>query len=110
MPREPLMQRHAFKMHLNPGMEIEYKRRHDEIWPELVTLLREAGVTNYSIHLDAETNILFAYLERRDGHTMDNLASAPVMRRWWNHMKDLMRTHADGAPVSQPLSELFFMA
>lgn len=104
------MQRYAFKMYLNPGVKAEYQRRHDKIWPDLVALLRDAGVTNYSIHLDAETNILFAYLERRDGHTMDALASAPVMRLWWDHMKDLMRTHPDGAPVAEPLSELFFMA
>jgi len=104
------MQRYAFKMHLNPGMKAEYQRRHDEIWPDLVALLRDAGVANYSIHLDAETNILFAYLERRDGHTMDALASAPVMRLWWDHMKDLMQTNPDGAPVAEPLSELFFMA
>ena len=38
------MQRHAFKMYLNPGQEAEYIRRHDEIWPELVVLLRETGI------------------------------------------------------------------
>lgn len=104
------MQRHAFKMFLNPGVEAEYKRRHDEIWPELSALLREAGISNYSIHLDTETNTLFAYLERRENHTMDSLPNSPIMRRWWDYMKDLMRTDADGTPVAVPLSELFFMA
>ena len=37
------MQRHAFKMFLNPGMKAEYRKRHDEIWPELVKLLEDAG-------------------------------------------------------------------
>ena len=104
------MQRYAFKMMLNPGMEAEYKRRHDEIWPELVALLRAAGITNYSIHLDTETHSLFAYLERRADHTMDALPDHPVMRRWWDAMKDLMQTHADGAPKAVPLREVFFMA
>jgi L-rhamnose mutarotase len=45
-------EKYAFKMRLNPGMRAEYKRRHDEIWPELVALLHEAGISDYSIHLD----------------------------------------------------------
>ena len=45
-------------------MEAEYRRRHDEIWPELVALLKEAGVSDYSIHLDRETNTLFGVLWR----------------------------------------------
>ncbi|MEM7392058.1 MAG: L-rhamnose mutarotase, partial [Verrucomicrobiota bacterium] len=49
------MEKYAFKMKLNPGCRAEYKKRHDEIWPELVTLLRDAGVSDYSIHLDEET-------------------------------------------------------
>jgi L-rhamnose mutarotase len=104
------MQRYAFKMHLDPGKEAEYRRRHDEIWPELKALLSEAGVTNYSIHLDRETHTLFAYLERREDHAMAGLPAHPVMQRWWAHMRDVMRTHADGEPVAQPLAEMFHMA
>jgi L-rhamnose mutarotase len=104
------MQRHAFKMRLNPGMEAEYIRRHDEIWPELVDLLREAGISNYSIHLDRETMTLFGYLERRDDHSMDNLPNHPVMKRWWAYMGDIMATNPDGSPVAIPLAETFYMA
>ena len=75
-------EKHAFKMHLNPGMTAEYKKRHDEIFPELVELLKQAGVRDYSIHLDEDTNILFAVLWRRKDHTMDALPSHPVMQRW----------------------------
>lgn len=104
------MQRHAFKMYLNPGQEAEYIRRHDAIWPELVTLLRDAGISNYSIHLDRETMVLFGYLERRDDHRMDDLPSHPVMQRWWAYMGDIMRTNPDGSPVAVALNETFFMA
>ncbi|MGB4827107.1 MAG: L-rhamnose mutarotase [Paracoccaceae bacterium] len=104
------MQRHAFKMRLNAGAEAEYTRRHDAIWPELVALLQGAGVSNYSIHLDRETNTLFGYLERRDDHTMDDLPSHPVMRRWWACMGDIMATNPDGSPVAIPLTETFHMA
>lgn len=104
------MQRHAFKMRLNPGMEAEYIRRHDEIWPELVALLKATGIANYSIHLDRETLTLFGYLERRDDHTMDDLPNHPMMRRWWAFMGDIMQTNPDGSPVAIPLVETFYMA
>jgi L-rhamnose mutarotase len=104
------MQRHAFKMFLNPGQEAEYVRRHDAIWPELVALLKEAGISNYSIHLDRETNVLFGYLERRNDHGMADLPNHPVMQRWWAHMGDIMRTNADGSPIAVPLTESFYMA
>ncbi|KAF0114569.1 MAG: L-rhamnose mutarotase [Rhodobacteraceae bacterium] len=104
------MQRHAFKMRLNPGMEAEYTRRHDEIWPQLVVLLREAGISNYSIHLDRETNTLFGYLERRDDHAMDALPNHAVMQKWWAYMGDIMATNPDGSPIAIPLTETFYMA
>lgn len=102
------MERHAFKMFLNPGMAAEYKRRHDAIWPDLAALLKDAGISNYSIHLDAETHILFGYLERRPDHAMAALPDHPVMKRWWQHMKDIMRSNSDGSPVAIPLEEVFW--
>ncbi len=104
------MQRHAFKMRLNPGAEAEYIRRHDAIWPDLAELLRQAGISNYSIHLDRETLTLFGYLERRDDHGMDDLPNHPVMRKWWAYMGDIMETNPDGSPVAVPLVETFFLA
>jgi L-rhamnose mutarotase len=103
------MQRYAFKMFLNPGQADEYRRRHDAIWPDLAALLKDAGVSNYSIHLDRETNTLFAYLERADDDRMDALPRHPVMRRWWDHMKDIMRANPDGSPVATPLVEMFHL-
>ena len=66
------MQRHAFKMRLNKGMEAEYTRRHDEIWPDLVQLLKDAGISNYSIHLARETNTRFGYLARPDAQPVSS--------------------------------------
>lgn len=103
------MQKYAFRMTLNPGMAEEYRRRHDAIWPELVQLLHEAGVQDYSIHLDPDTNALFAVLWRRDDHDMDDLPSHPVMQRWWAYMADLMQTDADNRPVAVPLIPMFHM-
>jgi L-rhamnose mutarotase len=103
------MQRHAFKMHLKPGMTAEYRKRHDDIWPQLVDLLHTAGIGNYSIWLDEETNTLFGYLERTDSHTIADLPEHPVMRRWWQYMKDIMHTNNDGSPVVSPITEVFYM-
>ncbi len=104
-----MSERYAFKMRLNPGMAAEYKRRHDAIWPELVALLHEAGISDYSIYLDEETSILFGVLRRRENHGMDALPEHPVMRRWWEHMRDIMETKPDGEPVAIPLQPLFHM-
>ncbi len=103
------MQKHAFKMHLNPGCEAEYRKRHDEIWPELVALLKGAGVSDYSIHLDAETNTLFGVLWRSDDHGMDDLPQSPVMQRWWAHMADIMATNDRNEPLATPLQPVFHM-
>lgn len=103
------MQKYAFKMHLNPGMQAEYRRRHDALWPELATLLRDAGVSDYSIHLDPETNILFGVLWRRDDHTMAELPGHPLMQRWWAHMADIMRSKPDNEPVASPLIDMFHL-
>ncbi|GAA4185338.1 L-rhamnose mutarotase [Shinella granuli] len=103
------MEKYAFRMRLNPGMAAEYKARHDAIWPELSALLREAGVSDYSIHLDAETNLLFGVLRRRDDHTMADLPNHPVMQRWWAHMADIMETKPDNEPVAVPLVTVFHM-
>lgn len=104
------MQKIAFRMQLNPGCEAEYRKRHDEIWPELSALLKEAGVEDYSIHLDRESNALFAVLWRREDHGMDALPDHPVMQRWWAHMADIMETNPDNSPVAVPLETVFHMA
>ncbi|TPW30253.1 L-rhamnose mutarotase [Pararhizobium mangrovi] len=103
------MEKHAVRMRLKPGCTDEYKARHDAIWPELVALLKQAGVEDYSIHLDAETNFLFAVMWRRTDHGLDALADHPVMRRWWAMMADIMETHEDDAPLTASLSTVFHM-
>lgn len=102
-------EKYAFKMRLNPGQADEYKRRHDEIWPELSHALKAAGVRDYSIHLDAETGILFAVMWRRKDHGLDELAQSAIMRKWWDYMADLMQTHPDNEPVATPLQTVFHM-
>lgn len=103
------MTRVAFKMKLHKGFEKEYRKRHDEIWPELKQLLTSTGISAYSIFLDAETNILFGVLEAVDPAALNNLPAEPVMQRWWASMKDIMESNTDNSPVSIPLEEVFYM-
>lgn len=103
------MEKYAFRMNLNPGCAEEYKRRHDAIWPELSALLKEAGVSDYSIHLDEERDALFAVLWRTDDHGMDALPESPVMQEWWAHMADIMETGPDNEPVAVPLRPMFHL-
>jgi L-rhamnose mutarotase len=104
-----VMEKYAFRMRLHPGKAAEYQARHDAIWPELVTLLKDAGVSDYSIHLDEENCLLFGVLWRSDDHRMGDLPSHPVMRRWWAHMADIMETRADNEPVAVPLKTVFHL-
>lgn len=102
-------EKYAFRMKLNEGMADEYRRRHDAIWPELTVLLREAGVSDYSIFLDPQTFVLFGVLTRAHNHTMDDLPSHPLMKKWWAHMADIMETNLDNAPRQAELIELFYL-
>ena len=103
------MARVAFKMKLNKGCEEEYKKSHDELWPDLQQLLTTAGISEYSIFLDAETNSLFGVLKAENPATLNNLPAEPVMQRWWAYMKDIMESNPDNSPVSIPLQEVFYL-
>src|SRR4029077_833631 len=103
------MIRHAFKMKLKPGFEAEYKKRHDELWPELAKALRAAGVSDYSIFLDEEPRTLFAVQKLSDQNTAASLPQSPIVRKWWNSMAPLMEVHPDNSPVSVELKEVFHL-
>ena len=103
------MEKVAFLMKLKPGFEAEYKKRHDEIWPELSAVLTEAGVYDYSIYLDRATGILFAVQKRTENNTADDLPNHPIVKKWWAYMADIMDTNADNSPVSTSIECVFHM-
>jgi L-rhamnose mutarotase len=104
-----MINRFAFKMKLFPGFKEEYRKRHNEIWPELVKLLKGTGVGNYSIFLDEETDTLFAYQEVSGSSSSQNLGSEEIVKKWWKYMADIMETNPDNSPVSIPLEPVFYM-
>jgi L-rhamnose mutarotase len=103
------MSTHAFRMQLKPGVVAEYRRRHDEIWPELAAAISAAGIYDYSIFLDEQTLALFAVLKLRDDNTRETLPQLPVMRRWWDYMAPLMQVEAGNRPTEWPLIPLFHL-
>ena len=103
------MQRLAFKMKLNKGQKEAYKRRHDQIWPELKKLLKDAGVSEYSIFIDEESNTLFAFQKVSGVGGSQDLANHPIVKKWWDFMADIMEVNPDNSPVSIPMEEVFFM-
>ena len=82
------MKRFAFKMQLKPGCEKEYERRHAAIWPELVKMIKDGGVSNYSIYWDKVD---------------------PITQKWWDMMADIMDVNPDNSPVTKPLQEVFHL-
>jgi len=103
------MNRLAFKMHLNQGQKEKYSKRHNEIWPELKQLLKDSGVSEYSIFLDEETNTLFAFQKvEGDGGSQD-LGKTEIVKKWWDFMADVMKVNPDNSPVSVELEEVFYL-
>ena len=103
------MKRIAFKMFLKPGMEREYERRHNEIWPELKQLLSLQGVSDYTIFLDPATNVLFACQKSESNTGSQKQDDGGIIQKWWDYMADIMDTNPDNSPISHFLVEIFHM-
>lgn len=97
--------RSAWVMKLKPGQEAEYKRKHDEIWPEMVELLKSQGVHNYSIYRHGL--LLFAYLEKPEDSPSQTDAVNDVVKRWQAWMEPHMETEPDNKPVVEPVELVF---
>ena len=103
------MIRSAFAMKLKKGFESEYKKRHDEIWPELAQEIKKMGISDYSIFLEENTGTLFAILKLSEDNTAVEMAEKPIVKKWWDYMADIMEVNPDNSPVTIPLREMFHM-
>lgn len=101
------MIRKAYLMTLKPGSQAEYERRHNPIWPELHDVLKQHGVSNYSIFLERETDRLFAYAEIESEELWEEIARTGVCQRWWAQMGELMHTNEDNSPRTTSVDEVF---
>jgi L-rhamnose mutarotase len=107
MEKKP-MEKVAFKMKLKPGFKEEYQKRHNKIWPELSALLKANGISDYTIFLDEETNILFA-VQMLSGQSSQELGETEIVKKWWAYMADIMDTNPDNSPQSTPLTKVFHL-
>ena len=99
----------GFKMKLYQGMEDEYRRRHNNLWPEMIDMIHKYGGKNYSIFLDKETYTLFGYIELENEELWDKSAEDAICRKWWDYMADIMETNSDNSPVSKNLDMVFHL-
>ena len=104
------MERFAWKGRIKPGKLAEYKKRHDEIWPEMLALLKEAGIRNYSIWSDGLD--VFGYYECDKGveFAEKTQADSPIVDRWNLYMADVLELVMDPETGAQPkLKQMFMM-
>lgn len=97
----------AFKMKLNPGMINEYIKRHASVFPELEEQFRQAGVTDYTIWFDEETNYLFAYVALENNSIWNEIENTEACKKWWKFMSSIMETNDDLSPVSVELVQAY---
>jgi L-rhamnose mutarotase len=96
-------------MKLFPGREDEYKRRHEDLWPEMAAMIHGHGGGNYSIFLDEETGELFGCIELQDAELWRRSGETEICRKWWAYMADIMETNPDKSPVSKDLTPVFHL-
>ena len=102
------MERYAWRASVKPGKQAEYIERHNQIWPQMKAVLKEAGIVNYSIWLaDGE---VFGYYECEKGaaYAAKVQSESPVVDRWNEYMKDVMEMEKDEKTGAQPLLEEVF--
>lgn len=102
------MERIAWRGRIKHGCKEEYIRRHREIWPEMVELLKEAGICNYTIFADGYD--LFGYFECKNGIRFAERvqAESPIVARWNDYMEDVLNLEMDPLTGAQPKLETVF--
>lgn len=89
------MQRFCFTFQLHPGQEAEYKRRHDEIWPELVDALKDAGISNYTLFRRGRQVIGYCECEPDAQTAFATVGATDVNRRWSAWFEDVIESLTD---------------
>ena len=97
------MEKYAWRGKIVPGMQEEYKKRHDNIWPEMKEVLANAGIVNYSIWMQGEE--LFGYYECAKGveYAAKVQAESDGVKKWDEYMKDILIMEKDPVTGAQPL-------
>lgn len=103
------MVRYLWKGHVAEGRLEEYKKRHDEIWPEMVEMMKNAGISNYTIWNNG--NELIGYYEMEDLEKKQRVYAqyADTLARWNESMEGLMSMDTDAEGNKLSYSSVFFL-
>ncbi|HXG25048.1 MAG TPA: L-rhamnose mutarotase [Chthonomonadales bacterium] len=100
------MQRVGFLIKVKPDKIEEYKRLHENVWPDLLAELKAAGIRNYSLWLRPD-GLEFGYLECDDWQAAcDYLAQSEVHERWQQFMQNYLDSPTDATQGGQPVEML----
>ena len=102
------MERMAWKGRIKQGYKEEYIKRHNEIWPEMVEVLKAAGIKNYTIWNTGSE--LFGYYECEKGIEFATKiqSESPVVKKWDEYMKDILIMEMDPVTKAQPKLDKVF--
>ncbi len=82
------MHRYGMSIKVKPGKIEEYKRLHATVWPDVLKMISDCNIRNYSIYL--KDDYLFSYFEYV-GNDFDadmfKMAADPVTQKWWDVCK-----------------------
>lgn len=84
------MERVCFRFEIYPGQEAEYKRRHDEIWPELVEAIKDSGFANYSIFRRGLEIVAYVECEPDVATAFAKLSAYEANERWSEWFQDVI--------------------
>ncbi len=103
------MIRKAYLITAKPGMEKEYERRHNPVWPEIAAIMKEHGVISWSTYLHKPTNAMFCYVEIEDEERYNAMAEIPVCKKWWKYMTEVLVCSSSDAEKGkeEELREIF---
>ena len=89
------MERACFTFEIYPGAEDEYQRRHDEIWPEMVTMLKDSGISNYTLFRRGTQIYAYAECEPDAETAFARAGETEVNRRWATWFEDVIKDLTD---------------
>lgn len=101
------MEKYAWKARIVEGTINEYEKRHNEIWPEMIEVLKSAGIRNYTIWNVG--NELFGYYECDSIEYASQIQnSSEVVKKWDEYMKDILIMEKDPITGAQPMLKQVF--
>ena len=104
MKNKKISKQESWVMKLKPGKEKIYKEKHDNIWPEMLEIMKKNGTIRFNIF--RYENLLFVYREIDNSYSKSKKID-PIVWKWWKMMAPLMETNLDYSPVTESLETMF---